>query len=438
MNVLIGNTQLQKKDKIRRKKRPIDDEQSRTLYTMDELLELDGSEMPKPSSEEHITGIEEAIYKEYHEENCVCVVCDEIRPESQTHLLAVADLPPAFFKILKPPSDKTGKSFTLDRRLILQYDVSNYFPGDHRFKSLLLSPRGDEICEEGSSSSAGDNIAKMRICNDCFKSLRKSSIPKFAIANGNWIGQLPTQLRNMTFGSRCLIRPVQSFGRMASFYHGSGTRLTGHVYSNKLNTPLVRQKVPIPAAEVPVRVVVLSPFTSDTTAILRGKIASIREDYVIEREKIDGALRFFKLVGNRIIAQVECDSEVMDNLPCNDVSVDMFLMDNHELATKNSDKCCSPEDLQTELNDDTGGPSLSRCNEENDEAIFVSSTVTIGAPESNDKNMYEQVVEVLDNFTTATGNFDISFVLRTQLNTFSHTTIDRDRDDLFRQRRNKC
>ena len=56
---------------------------------------------------------------------------------------------------------------------------------------------------------------------------------KFAIAQGNWIGQLPEELHNMTYGSRSLIRPMQSFGRLTAFYNGGGMRLTGHVYSNK-------------------------------------------------------------------------------------------------------------------------------------------------------------------------------------------------------------
>ena len=89
---------------------------------------------------------------------------------------------------------------------------------------------------------------------------RRGTIPKFATANGNWIGQLPEELREMTFGSRFLIHPIHSFGRVAAFHKGGGSRLTSHMYSNKLNTPFVWNKLPINPAEV--RAIVMSPLAS--------------------------------------------------------------------------------------------------------------------------------------------------------------------------------
>lgn len=375
----------------------------RTVYTTEEMVELERSVMPQAVSKDHVAEIEKAIFEDFHEENFVCAVCDEICRTSQTKLLDVDELPPAFFAELQTPSTKNGVAATLNRRLIQQYDVSPHFPNDHRFKNILLSPRGLQIFDHVPPARETNSsvIVKICICTGCLHPLRRGCIPKFAIANGNWIGQLPTQLRDMTFGSRCLLRPVQSFGRMACFYHGSGTRLTGHVYSNKLNVPMIRAKVPIQPTEVPVRVIVVSPFTSDSTAFARAKIASIKQDYVIEREKIETSLRFFKHVGNHIMSQVEEDIEVIENLPRNDVSVDMFLIDNYESTNKDPENLCN--NGNQELHDNTGGPSLSRCNEENDEATFVSSTVTIGAPQTNDKNKYEQVVEVLDNSNTSSG-----------------------------------
>jgi hypothetical protein len=118
----------------------------------------------------------------------------------------------------------------------------------------------------------------LRICHQagCVAALKRGVIPKFSIANGNWIGQLPSPLRSMSYGTRCLLRPIQSFGRITTFTSGKcptgGSRLTGHVYSVKLNSQLLRTSVPFDAKDSPVRVLVLSPFASDASAAFQAKI----------------------------------------------------------------------------------------------------------------------------------------------------------------------
>lgn len=53
-----------------------------------------------------------------------------------------------------------------------------------------------------------------------YQALRRGTIPKYVIAQGNCIGQLPEGLRNMTYGNRSLIRPMHSFGSLAAFKNG--------------------------------------------------------------------------------------------------------------------------------------------------------------------------------------------------------------------------
>ncbi|KAF6765471.1 hypothetical protein DFP72DRAFT_797921, partial [Ephemerocybe angulata] len=60
------------------------------------------------------------------------------------------------------------------------------------------------------------------ICKPCLTSLKKGKRPKFALANGLWVGEIPAQLKDLTFAeqmligrvrhNRCLIR-VASSGR---------------------------------------------------------------------------------------------------------------------------------------------------------------------------------------------------------------------------------
>ena len=230
---------------------------NRNFYSKNELEALDVAGFPQPLKGEDLSDLISKIHRDLKEESVVCTVCDEICLLTKTKLLDINSLPAVFFTELRAPTGVDGEAPLLPDELVKQYDVSEYFPGDERFKNLLLSPRGlktpDCDCQLKQNLCC---VYRFYICETpgCFQSLRRGTIPKFAIAQGNWIGLLPKELQNMTYGSRCLIRPMQSFGRMAAFYNGGGMRLTGHVYSNKLNTPLVRKKLPIKPEDVPVRV----------------------------------------------------------------------------------------------------------------------------------------------------------------------------------------
>ena len=79
-----------------------------------------------------------------------------------------------------------------------------YYVGDtfEKCKDLLLSPRG---------VSRGGNGIKLSICSTCFSSLweqRFSGPPKFSIANGFAIGQLPEKLRGATVTELALVKKL--------------------------------------------------------------------------------------------------------------------------------------------------------------------------------------------------------------------------------------
>ena len=114
--------------------------------------------------------------------------------------------------------------------LVRQYDVSEFFDPEENqvLRNVLLSPRG--VFRQDT-----ENVCRCRLvfCQDCYRSLKQKLLPKFAIANGNWFGQLPENLRDMTYGILALLRPIQTFGRLVEF-HGRGSvnyglRLTGHM-----------------------------------------------------------------------------------------------------------------------------------------------------------------------------------------------------------------
>ncbi len=83
----------------------------------------------------------------------------------------------------------------------------------------------------------------------------------------------------MSFGSLSLMKPVQAGPQGTTGPVGSS--LKGHVYSTPLPTAIVTQKVNIQPSDSGVRVLVVSPFTSDLSALNKGKIASTRSKYII-------------------------------------------------------------------------------------------------------------------------------------------------------------
>ncbi len=410
--IVHGNTVKQTVSRATQLKKTVDelvDDQRREenkgpatdlFFSRSELDDLENKGFPEPLTQQQVAEIDRKINLELNEDIVVCCVCDELCRISQTKLLNVPALPPAFFTVLRKPTGSDGEAPILHDELVMQYDVSFAFPEDVRFKGVLLSPRGVKQSNcDCQLRKNGCCFSQLYICQSaCLQTLRRGKIPKFAVAQGNWIGQLPSKLRDMTYGSRCLIRPVQSFGRLASFYNGGGMRLTGHVYSNKLNTPFVRKQLPIKPSEVPVRVLVVSPLASDASTAVRARIASLKEDYVIQPEKIRKILNFFKKIGNKVMTPFEFDEHALLELPKNEVSKEMFHLDDAESISEtldnNSIKDCNTCD---DVNDDTGGPSLSRTKAEEEEAVMISSTVTVGAPEEQDKNIHEQVVRVLND-----------------------------------------
>ncbi|KAJ4463369.1 hypothetical protein C8J55DRAFT_444100, partial [Lentinula edodes] len=66
---------------------------------------------------------------------------------------------------------------------------------------------GEPICEtEGPilDKSAGD-----RICNECRSSLRSGNVPKLALCKGLWLGEVPDELKDLTFYEKMLVARVR-------------------------------------------------------------------------------------------------------------------------------------------------------------------------------------------------------------------------------------
>ena len=171
----------------------------------------------------------------------------------------------------------------------------------------------------------------------------------------------------MSEGTISCIRPVQSYGRLTAISgscFGGGARLHGHMYSTKLDTMLVRDMLPLSIEEAPLRVLILSPFTSDETAYSKLKIAATKKEYVVDPEQIKKIVEFWKYVKNPVMQSIRLEVK-LDN---HGAKVSPEMVEVSQASTKEKNR----ESPSTD-----GGPSLQRSNEEMDTAVFMASSVTL-------------------------------------------------------------
>lgn len=199
----------------------------------------------------------------------------------------------------------------------------------------------------------------------------------------------------MTKGTISCVRPVQSYGRLTTFSgscFGGVARLHGHMYCTKLDTMLVREMLPLSIEEAPLRVLILSPFTSDETAYSKLKIAATKKEYIVNPEQIKKIVEFWKYVKNPVMQSIRLHEENLKKL--------------REVKSDSHDAKVSPEMVEVSYasiekkNKETqscdGGPSLLRSNEEMDTAVFMASTVTLREVNTQSKsNSHQEVVDVL-------------------------------------------
>ncbi len=49
------------------------------------------------------------------------------------------------------------------------------------------------------------------ICDKCCASVRKGDVPQFALCNGLWLGDVPEELKDLSFAEQLIIFRVQHF-----------------------------------------------------------------------------------------------------------------------------------------------------------------------------------------------------------------------------------
>lgn len=203
------------------------------LLSEENLAQIDVNNLLCPLTPERAAEIEQAVSARLVDRigrQRVCVVCDCLTPPSDVTVIPLEEINYALWKKLltyegdrteeeeekTPPSDELFNQYSLqavDRRLI----------------GLMLSPRGVSRDNEG-------NITGLTICSTCHKELGKEELPEHAIANGNYMGVMPTKLREVPQIYHDLTNLAIPAGFIKNVNYSTASQLRSHCYMvNRFN-----------------------------------------------------------------------------------------------------------------------------------------------------------------------------------------------------------
>ena len=282
------------------------------FYTPEELsaMSAPGTPLHPAISKERVHEIVKNAQELMNSKAKVCAVCDEfVLYQRDINEFAPDSLPSSFFNVLRPPDGAMVAVPELKPFLRKQYDVSHLFPDDPRFSDLLLSPRAFSTSKNTDCSDSKREIElplSVPVCKKCMLSLRTkrkvAKPPKFSIANGFFIGQLPLELRAASrvdlkvcataylggylapTGQRvCIGGPgyVKFFDRCSQF------RLRGHCYATKQNVSTVAATLPIHPDALPIKVLLAGPFS-------QAQLKNTMADEEFHQPIVRGLLEFFR------------------------------------------------------------------------------------------------------------------------------------------------
>ncbi|TFK58815.1 hypothetical protein BDN72DRAFT_781548, partial [Pluteus cervinus] len=146
------------------------------------------------------------------------------------------------------------------------------------------------------------------ICTTCRTSLYSGKIPKYALANGLWIGEIPSVLQNLTFIEKLLVSRVRlncCFVRVASGFR----KMISHVIAFESPMPKIYDKLPPSLEDLDEVLAIL--FTGPACPTQK---EFARTPLLVRRNHVMNALNWLKL-NHCDYADIEISEENMDEYP---------------------------------------------------------------------------------------------------------------------------
>ena len=128
-----------------------------------------------------------------------------------------------------------------------------------------------------------------QVCNSCSASIHNNKIPKYALAQGLWLGKVPEELSSLRFVERMLIACVRHSSccvRIASGMH----KMKANVIAFKSPIPKVYDILPPPKAEIQevLAIMFTGPFEPATSDFKR-------TPFLVHRNHVKKALKWLRL-----------------------------------------------------------------------------------------------------------------------------------------------
>lgn len=144
-----------------------------------------------------------------------------------------------------------------------------------------------------------------KICLDCRKSIRAGNIPRNAMANSMWIGEVPEVLKKLTFMEKVLIQRIRHNGCFIRV--ASGVRkMVAHAVAFEVPVMKVYHKLPPPLADINEVMVILYTGPCRPT----GKDWK-RTPVLVHKDKLLAALNWL-IINNPLYADIEIDLDALN------------------------------------------------------------------------------------------------------------------------------
>ncbi|KAI1782008.1 hypothetical protein LXA43DRAFT_907044, partial [Ganoderma leucocontextum] len=171
----------------------------------------------------------------------------------------------------------------------------------------------------------------VQLCGDCGSAVRRNKIPPLAVANYNFLGEVPLELRELTFieeqivalsRAKCCIIHMKQDGEPASNLDSEGSRrpnaqrgFKGHIVIYPQRPGEVAQALPPPLADLVTPVcVIFVGSNAPSLDWLRKKAKPL----IVRREKIRAALQWLK-DHNVLYKDIRIDDDHLNTLPDDDI-----------------------------------------------------------------------------------------------------------------------
>ncbi|KAF1789114.1 hypothetical protein GQ600_9937 [Phytophthora cactorum] len=144
-------------------------------------------------------------------DECVCLVCDRLGLRRESRRKDGSD-----WRFVVKLRECLGEPLTI---------YQNYRAPPHvdGLESVMVLPRGVHCYIDKN----GCPNARMSVCKTCDDSICADRLPKFAVANGCFIGRLPKPLRRLTIPERFMTQ-LASIGAMARVMRGGRHHIRSH------------------------------------------------------------------------------------------------------------------------------------------------------------------------------------------------------------------